>query len=67
VETAFDTIGIDITNQKTFDNLAEEVEKRGEASHLLRKSGVLYGRCFKPWRDIMDSLDSLDSEKCVVT
>lgn len=47
MEIAFDAIGIEITNETAFNNLAEDVEKRGEASHLLRKTGVLHGRCLK--------------------
>ncbi|MDQ3321808.1 MAG: hypothetical protein M3525_05140 [Acidobacteriota bacterium] len=47
METAFDAIGIEITNETAFNNLAEDVEKRGEASHLTRKTGVLHGRCLK--------------------
>lgn len=47
MEMAFDAIGIEITNQNAFNDLAEDVEKRGEASHLPRKTGVLHGRCLK--------------------
>jgi hypothetical protein len=47
MEIAFDAIGIEITNETAFNNLAEDVEKRGEASHLPRKKGVLHGRCLK--------------------
>jgi hypothetical protein len=48
MEIAFDAIGIEIENQTAFDTLAEDVERRGEASRLLRASGgVLHGRCLK--------------------
>ncbi len=47
MEIAFDAIGIEITNETAFNNLAEDVEKRGEASYLTRKTGVLHGRCLK--------------------
>lgn len=47
MEIAFDAIGIEITNETAFNNLAEDVEKRGEASYLTRKKGVLHGRCLK--------------------
>lgn len=47
MEIAFDAIGIEITNETAFNNLAEDVEKRGEASRLTRKTGVLHGHCLK--------------------
>lgn len=47
MEIAFDAIGIEITNEAAFNNLAEDVERRGEASHLARGAGVLHGRCLK--------------------
>lgn len=46
MEIAFDAIGLEILNQKAFNNLAEDAEKRGEASCVARKSGVLHGRCW---------------------
>lgn len=48
MEIAFDAIGIEIENQAAFDNLTEDVERRGEASQLARAGGdVLHGRCLK--------------------
>lgn len=47
MEIAFDAIGLDIPNETAFDNLAESVEKRGEVSRLLRRDGVLHGRCWR--------------------
>lgn len=47
MEIAFDAIGIEIKNETAFSNLAEDVERRGEASHLARKTGVLHGHCLK--------------------
>ncbi len=47
MEIAFDAIGIEITNETAFNDLAEDVGKRGEISRLTRKSGVLHGRCLK--------------------
>lgn len=47
MEIAFDAIGIEIKNETAFNDLAEDVGKRGEISRLTRKSGVLHGRCLK--------------------
>jgi hypothetical protein len=47
MEIAFDAIGLDIPNETAFDNLAESVEKRGEVSRLIRKGGILHGRCWR--------------------
>ncbi len=47
MEIAFDAIGLEIPNKKAFNNLAEDAGKRGEASLLTRKSGVLHGRCWR--------------------
>lgn len=48
METAFDAIGIEITNETALGALALDVEKRGEASSLPRSTGaVLHGRCLK--------------------
>lgn len=47
MEIAFDAIGLEISNQKAFNNLAEDAEKRGEASFVARKSGILHGRCWR--------------------
>jgi len=47
MEIAFDAIGLEITNEKAFNNLAEDAGKRGEASRLARQSGVLHGRCWR--------------------
>lgn len=47
MEIAFDAIGLEILNETAFNDLAEDVGKRGEVSILHRKSGVLHGRCLK--------------------
>src|SRR5215207_2575054 len=47
MEIAFDAIGLEIPNETAFNNLAEDVGRRGEVSFLPRKSGVLHGRCLK--------------------
>jgi hypothetical protein len=47
MEIAFDAIGIEITNEAAFNDLAEDARIRGEVSRLTRKSGVLHGRCLK--------------------
>lgn len=47
MEIAFDAIGLEIPNETAFDNLAESVKKRGEVSHLIRKGGILHGRCWR--------------------
>lgn len=47
MEIAFDAIGLDIPNRNAFNNLAENVEKQGEASRLNRAGGVLHGHCWR--------------------
>ncbi len=47
MEIAFDAIGLEIANETAFNDLAEDVGKRGEVSILQRKGGVLHGRCLK--------------------
>ena len=47
MEITFDAIGLDVSNQKAFNNLAEDAEKRGEVSFIARKKGVLHGRCWR--------------------
>ncbi len=47
MEITFDAIGIEITNEAAFNDLAEDVGNRGEVSRLTRKRGVLHGRCLK--------------------
>ena len=47
MEIAFAAIGLEVTNETAFDNLAESVERRGEVSRLIRKGGVLHGRCWR--------------------
>lgn len=47
MEIAFDAIGIEISNETAFNTLAEDAEKRGEATLLTRKTGVLHGRCWR--------------------
>ena len=47
MEIAFNAIGIEIANEAAFNDLAEDVGTRGEASHLTRESGVLRAKCLK--------------------
>ncbi|MGI9035492.1 MAG: DUF3881 family protein [Pyrinomonadaceae bacterium] len=47
MEIAFDAIGLEILSQTAFNNLAENAERRGEASCVARKSGILHGRCWR--------------------
>lgn len=47
MEITFNAIGLEISNQKAFNNLAEDAEKRGEISCVARKSGILHGRCWR--------------------
>lgn len=47
METAFAAIGIEIPDENAFQNLAEDVGKRGEATLLHRSDGILHGRCLK--------------------
>lgn len=47
MEIAFEAIGIEIGNEAAFNNLAENIGRRGEISRLSRKSGTLHGRCLK--------------------
>lgn len=47
MEIAFDAIGLEIPNETAFNDLAETVGLRGEATHLARNSGILHGRCLK--------------------
>lgn len=47
MDIAFHAIGLEIANQKAFNNLAEDAEKRGEASCVTRKNGILHGRCWR--------------------
>lgn len=47
MEIAFEAIGLEIPNEKAFNNLVQDAGKRGEASRLTRKEGVLHGRCWR--------------------
>ncbi|HQU83829.1 MAG TPA: hypothetical protein PKY59_11915 [Pyrinomonadaceae bacterium] len=47
MEIAFEAIGIEIGNESLFNDLTENVGKRGEVSRLARKSGTLHGKCLK--------------------
>lgn len=47
MDIAFDAIGIEITSEAAFHNLAEDARHRGEVTRLPRKKGVLHGRCLK--------------------
>lgn len=49
METTFDAIGIEIKNHAAFEQLAEDVGKRGEISCLVRDhcSSVMRGSCLK--------------------
>src|ERR1700752_1286645 len=46
MEIAFDAIGLEVPNETAFNSLAENAGKRGEASLLPRKGGILHGRCW---------------------
>lgn len=47
MEIGFDAIGLEISNRKAFNNLAENAEKRGEVSSVACKSGILHGHCWR--------------------
>ena len=47
MEIAFNAIGLEISGENAFDDLAVNAGKNGEASTSLRKSGVLHGHCWK--------------------
>lgn len=47
MEVAFDAIGLEISNIKTINLLAETADERGEVSRLKRREGILHGRCWK--------------------
>lgn len=47
MEIAFNAIGLKISNENTFSDIAANADKNGESSILLRKSGKLHGRCWK--------------------
>jgi hypothetical protein len=44
---AFDAIGLEVPNETAFNSLAENAGKRGEASLITRKGGILHGRCWR--------------------
>lgn len=43
----FNAIGLDIPKGKTLDDLAEDAERRGEASLSTRAAGTIHGRCWR--------------------
>lgn len=47
MEVAFNAIGLNISNENAYSNIAAEADRQGESSVLLRKSGTLRGRCWK--------------------
>ena len=47
MEIAFNAIGLKISNENTFSDIAASADRNGESSVLLRKSGKLHGRCWK--------------------
>lgn len=47
MEIAFDAIGLEISSQTAFNNLAENADEKGEATSVTCKSGVLHGRCWR--------------------
>lgn len=47
MEIVFNAIGIEIPDDAAFNNLAEDAEKRGEASLSTRPGGVIHGRCWR--------------------
>ena len=47
MEIVFNAIGIEVPNKTAFNNLAEDAEKRGEASLSTRPGGIVHGRCWR--------------------
>ena len=47
MEITFNAIGLEISNQKAFNTLADNAEKCGEVSFIARKGGILHGRCWR--------------------
>lgn len=47
MEETFEAIGIDVPSERDFNHLAERAGDQGEPSQLLRRGGVLHGRCWK--------------------
>lgn len=43
----FNAIGLEIPKGKTINDLAEDAERRGEASLSTRSSGTIHGRCWR--------------------
>jgi len=44
---AFETIGLEVSNEKAFNYLAERAGDQGEPTRLSRRGAVLHGRCWK--------------------
>ncbi|MGI9054741.1 MAG: hypothetical protein ACR2F2_02940 [Pyrinomonadaceae bacterium] len=47
MEIAFNAIGLKISSENTFSDIAANADKNGEPSVLLRKCGKLHGHCWK--------------------
>jgi hypothetical protein len=47
MEIVFNAIGIEVPNKTAFNNIAENAEKRGEASLSTNSDGVIHGRCWR--------------------
>src|SRR6201988_2981504 len=47
MDETFETIGLDVPNERVFNHLAERAGDRGEATRLLRRGAGLHGRCWK--------------------
>ena len=47
MEIAFNAIGLKISSENTFSDIAANADKNGEPSVLLRKCGKLRGHCWK--------------------
>lgn len=47
MDPSFQAIGISFPNERAFDEFAADIDRRGEATRLLRDDGVLHGRCLK--------------------
>ncbi|OLE53536.1 MAG: hypothetical protein AUG51_12710 [Acidobacteria bacterium 13_1_20CM_3_53_8] len=47
MDVTFETIGLEVPSEKAFNYLAERAGNQGEATQLMRRGGVLHGRCWK--------------------
>lgn len=47
MDVTFETIGLEVPNEKDFNTLAESAGNHGEPTQLSRRGAVLHGRCWK--------------------